>query len=75
MPHDDKGFLGDKTLQVLDRAYRDARQQLKQASHHDADNPEVQRRMARQIIERAKEGERNPVRLVARALSSFAFRR
>ena len=47
MPHDDKGFLGDKTLQVLDRAYRDARRQLKQASRHDADNPEVQRRMAR----------------------------
>jgi hypothetical protein len=69
-PFDDRGFFGDNTLRILSCAYRIAHGEVELTSPRDADATEVQHRMAKQIIEQAKTGERNPIRLGIRALQS-----
>ena len=69
-PNNDRGFFGDGTLRILSRAYHIAHREVQLASPRDASRPEVQQRIAKQIIEQAKTGERNPIRLGIRALRS-----
>ena len=69
----DPGAFGPKTLRVLSRAYKVAMGELRQSDQAVA--PDLQDAVARNIVDQAKSGERNPFRLAINALRGLATRK
>ena len=71
--HENEGAYGPRTLRALGRAYQIALNELRSSSK-SVPSP-VQEEIAKNIIDQASGGERNPLRLAMHALRSIGKRK
>ncbi len=72
-PFDNEGVFGPKTLAVASRAYKDACGELGRTDPN-ADTAELQHLLAKRILERVRQGERDRHRLRRYALCGIISR-
>ena len=73
--HKNDGAYGPQTLRILKRSYQIALYELRSSSRAKRVASPVQEVVARSIMDQAKSGERNPLKLAMMSLRGFGNRK
>ena len=73
MSEPDPSAFGPKTLRILSHAYQVALAKIQQSDKRVT--PDLENTMAKGIVDQAKKGERNPLRLAVSALRGLTKRK